>query len=94
MFRRSKVEETELDRAIDKVHAEMTGVPADSEDYAKMVKQLNKLYKLKNTSRSQRVSPDTLALIAGNIAVTLVIVGYEHAHVVTTRARDFWHKIN
>ena len=76
-------EKSGLDEAIDSVLAEMASVNADSDEYAKMVDQLVKLYPLKETEAKRKVSPDTMALIAGNLLGIMLIVGHERAHVVT-----------
>jgi hypothetical protein len=116
---------TGLEEAINGVFSEMAGVNSDSDEYKKMVDQLAKLYKMKETEdnfllkkieaesaemenyskvklaelemdlktkefeKSRRVSPDTLAIVAANIAGILLIIGYERANVVTSKALSF-----
>lgn len=79
-----------IDNAIDDALAQLKTVSLDSDEYAAMMDQITQLYKLKekNTSRD-RVSPDTLAIIVGNLAGIALIIGYEHAHVVTSKALGF-----
>lgn len=86
-------EKSGLDEAIDSVLAEMASVNADSDEYAKMVDQLVKLYPLKETEAKRKVSPDTMALIAGNLLGIMLIVGHERAHVVTSKALNFVTKL-
>jgi hypothetical protein len=86
-------EKSGLEEAIDTVLSEMAGVTTDSDEYAKMVDQLVKLYSLKDTDAKKRVSPDTLAMITGNLLGILVIVGHERAHVVTSKALSFVTKL-
>jgi hypothetical protein len=40
-------------------------------------------------SKPKRVSPDTLAAVAGNLLGIIVIVGYENKHVITSKALSF-----
>lgn len=40
-------------------------------------------------ARRKRVSPETLALIAANLTGILVIVGYERANIIATKAVGF-----
>jgi hypothetical protein len=40
-----------------------------------------------------RVKPDTLALIAGNLAGILIVVGYEHTHIVASKAFSLLNRI-
>jgi hypothetical protein len=78
---------TKLDNVIDKVLDEMNGQSSDSDEFAKMADQLVKLHQLK--PKPKRVSADTLAVVIGNFVVTLIIVGYERTHIMTTRAGNF-----
>lgn len=119
-------EPTKLEEAIDRIMSKMAGIEPDTKEYAAMVDQLTKLYKLKETDvklqlqefdaiskreevtssselkqaeltlkqeetefRKKRVSPETLAIIGGNIAGIVLILGYEHVHVVTSKALGF-----
>lgn len=93
MLKRKPKEKSQLDKAIDKVHAEMSAVHSDSEDYATMRKHLTKLYALKEAEQAQtRVSPDTIALVIGNVLGIGMIVGHERAHVVGSKALALLHK--
>lgn len=74
----------ELKTAIDNVYSEMAGSDSHTEEYAKSVDQLIKLYSLKEAPR--RVSPDTLAVVLGNILGIILIVGHERTHIVTSKA--------
>jgi hypothetical protein len=103
----------------------MAGIEEHTDEYAKMVTQLDKLYKLrqididydlkcielrqKNSDslrdkelkeaeleikvreldKPDKLSKDTLAIIGGNLAGILLVIGYERAHVVTTKALSF-----
>jgi hypothetical protein len=49
--------------------------------------------KLKELNTPKRVSKDTLVLVAGNLLGIVVILGYEKAHVVTSRAMNFVMKL-
>lgn len=42
--------------------------------------------KKKELSRRFKVTPDTLAIVAGNLIGIAVVVGYERAHVLTSKA--------
>lgn len=86
-------EKTGLEKAIDELHVQMNAVLADSDEYSKMADQLVKLYKLREHDAPRRVSPDTLALITGNLVGIAMIVGHERAHVVTSKALGFVMKL-
>lgn len=89
MFARIQREDSALVKEIDNLYSNMSDLDRSSDDYAAMVNQLTKLYKLKEINSRKRVSPDTLAIVAGNLAGILMIVGHEKAHVVTSKALSF-----
>lgn len=86
-------EEIGLKEAIDRLLFAMQGRDCDSEEYATMADQLSKLYKLREFNTSRRVSPDTVAVIAGNIVGILLILNYERLNVVTSKALNFAMKL-
>lgn len=83
------IENVGLEEAIDIVLHEMKNHTSDSNEYARAVDQLTKLYAIKNLNRSKSVSADTLAIVIGNLVGILVIVGHERANVVTSKALNF-----
>jgi len=85
-------DDDQLIAAIDALYAKMSELSPESREYAAVVDQLQKLYSLKDNSKSY-VSPDTLAMVAGNLAGILLIVGHERAHVVTSKAINFLLKL-
>lgn len=87
MFDAKPNEDDKLQDAIDEVYSEMAGSQSDSDEYAKMVDQLSKLYKLRRNP--DRVSLDTLAIVLGNLLGIILIVGHERAHIVTSKAIGF-----
>lgn len=89
MLRKKAPEKSGLDLAIDQILNEMQGYTCDEAEYDAMTDQLKKLYKLKRVDSPEKVSKDTLALIAGNLLVALVIVAYEQKAVITTKATQF-----
>jgi hypothetical protein len=58
-------------------------------EYTKKVDELTKLYKLKEMNSHGKVSADTLAIVAGNLLGIVMILSYERAHVITTKALGF-----
>lgn len=88
-LKRSKKEPSDLEKAIAELYSDLQSYPSDSPEYDRISNQLKKLTKLKTTEVKRRVSPDTLALILGNAAVALIVVGYESKHVVTSKVGSF-----
>ena len=79
---------SELDIVIDELVIELNKTDKGTPEYAAMVDQLVKLSNARQNTRTT-VSPDVLATIAGNLAGILLIVGYEHSHVITSKALSF-----
>lgn len=79
-----------VSNAIDELLVEMHEQDKDSDIYAVMVSQLEKLYGLKEidckVDSVSRVSMDTLTIVSGNVLGILMIVGHERANVVTSKA--------
>lgn len=93
VFKKEK-EPTLLEAAIADAHRRLAEVSPTKEEYAKIADQIVKLTKLQSeiTSKS-RVSADTMALIAANLAGIVLIIGHERLHVITTKAIGFVSKL-
>lgn len=89
MFTFSNNEDQHLQQAIDRLYASMQLVDTGSQEYAKITDQLAKLYALKETNSKGSVSADTLLTVLGNLLGILVIVKYERANVITSKALGF-----
>lgn len=75
-----------VDSLIDTVLHEMHQADVDSEEYAKRMAYLERLYELKTKNRREPISRDTIALAFTNLAGILLIVAYEQRHVMTSKA--------
>ena len=94
MFTKKAIEPTALDLEIETVQGCLALSDPSSERYDKVSTQYVKLLKARaETQPRVRLSPDTIALIAANLAGILIVVGYEHAHVVTSKALGFVGKL-
>lgn len=82
-----------LDMVINALELEMKDLNGDSPEYAKMRKHLSKLYALKKQDASTRISPDTLAVVGGNVLIAVLVIGYEQKNVITTKALSFLSKV-
>lgn len=88
MFEKPQREEG-LEEAITLLLSEMKGFTADSDEYSRMIGHLNLLYKIKDQEKPDRISKDTIAVIAGNLAGIVMILGFERANVITSKALSF-----
>lgn len=84
-----KNEQQDLEKAIDIVMQTLLTHSPDSDEYSKTLSHLERLYALKTVNRKPRVSPDTILLVAGNLAGILAIVAYEQKHVMASKALGF-----
>lgn len=82
-----------LEEAIATLHDEMANYTGDTDEYTKMVDNLSKLYKLRENDSRKSVSPDTIAMILGNLATVAMIVGHERTNVITSKAIAFVGKL-
>ena len=83
-----------LDKAIANVLLKMEGHSPDSDEYAKMVKQLVKLHSLKVAQTPKRISNDTWATISANLVGIVLILNYEHTDALTSTAVNFVQKLH
>lgn len=81
-----RTEEKYLDELIERVVDDMHMFGPESEEYPKLVAHLERLHKMKADKKPSRVSPDTLAIVLGNLVGILIIVMYEEKHVITSKA--------
>lgn len=77
--------EDELDSQIASVFVSMDEWGPDEEFYETLLSHQERLHKMKH-SRARRVSPDTMAVVIGNLVGIAFVASYEHAHVWTTKA--------
>lgn len=89
MFNSPSSKDEGLQKAIDRILAQMDTVSADSEEYSRLADQLSKLYTIRRENAPDRVSMDTLAVVAGNLAGIALIVNFERLNVVTSKAIGF-----
>lgn len=89
MFTRKTQTPSDLQVVIAKLSEDMVNVDAFSPEYAAMADSMVKLQKAREHDNRKRLSPDTLAVVVGNLAGIVMIVGHERAHVVTSKAIQF-----
>ena len=62
---------------------------SDPEKYNTVLAKLERLYKIKRLETSDRVSPDTWALIGANLFGIALILTHEYTNPITTKALNF-----
>lgn len=89
MFNRLKREPNPVDQAIADLVSEMESMNGDTPEYAAMAKNLTELHKAKSQLKDRRISPDTLLIVGGNLVGILLILNFERAGVVASKALSF-----
>jgi hypothetical protein len=95
MFDRFRSAKTTIyDPPIVKVLEAMQTYDQGDAEFATALENLERLTKLKEAEKQKsRVSPDTIAIVAGNLVGILVMVGYEQSHVMTSKALGLLHRV-
>lgn len=78
-----------LDEQIDDVHSQLEAEEVNSEEFEKLMAVLERLYKIKENQKSDRVDAATKATIAGNLLGIVLILHHERVHVISTKALGF-----
>lgn len=91
MFKKTPKEPTDLDLALKRAYQVLEQRIPGTEEYNQVMKHITKLHKLKmnETKSSDPVSKDALLRLAGTLGGILMIVAYEHSHVITSKALGF-----
>lgn len=82
---------TNVEDLIDYVMSEMSNTAPGTDEFGKMADQLTKLTALK--PEKPRVKPETWATIGANLAGIIMVLHYERAHVVASKAIGFVSKL-
>ena len=85
MFSRKEKTTDPLDKAIEDLLYQMSTYDGFTNEFVVMADQLTKLYAIKE-KKKDRVSLDTMVTVGGNLASILLIVNYEQANVLTSKA--------
>lgn len=90
-------EKSGLEEAIDELLNEMKTFCGDDEEYAKMVTQLDVLYKLKEVDHKinskWHVDGNTLVIASVNLIGILAVVKYEQTSVITSKVLNLIPKL-
>lgn len=90
-FRASKTK-TELQVARTTAMQELENHTPGSESYKDIMTQIGTLTELINSEKSEKLSPNTLAVILGNLGVASLVLWYERDNVMTTKLFPFLSK--
>jgi hypothetical protein len=89
-FRNPNNNQNGLEEVIDRALFEMQDFDSGSEEFARIVDQLDKLFKMKAYGKNESsLNMNSLLAVIGNVVGIFSILGYEKAHVVTSKAISF-----
>lgn len=83
------VEMTHLEKTTDDLLSQMESFTGDDDEYAKMVEQYVKLNSCKPEKALPLIRADTIVAVIGNLLGILLILGFEHTNVITSKAMSF-----
>jgi hypothetical protein len=86
MFTKTPKEKSDLEVTIIALFNRLKTMDAETEEYAAIVDQIVKLYKLKSEDAPNRVDANTWAAIGANLIGILLVLKHEQAFVVTSKA--------
>lgn len=86
MFKKTQPVNVNLEDAITDCYKVLKTQLPDSKEHAATVRQIVELEKHRDSNKSKGISPDTILLVAANILGILLVLNYERAGVVTSKA--------
>lgn len=91
LIKKKPVEKTALEVTIETLLLEMSLTESTSDEFGKLLDRLEKLHKMKAVEKDSRnrVSPDAILTVGANLAGIILILGFERAHIVTSKALSF-----
>lgn len=78
--------ESEYDKQVRRLLLELETADPGSDGYARLMEQLTKLQKMRAEDRPERLSPNTAAIVATNIAGIVMVIRHEQFNLIVTKA--------
>lgn len=78
-----------FDKPINRLLDELATKQPGTDDFNKLLEELQQLTSLQEKERNKRVKSDTVWIVMGNLVGILVIVAYEQKHVMASRGMNF-----
>lgn len=90
-FKKKSHGQTQLEKEEARLLELLESMDPMDEDYNPLLEQIEKLNKLKLADKASKktISPDALVAVAGSLGTVVVILAFEHAHVITSKALSF-----
>ena len=84
-----KKEKTMLEKEIEVVLLDMKDMYVDSDEYEVALNHLSILHEINSKEKKWNVSPDTMAVVAGNLLGIVLILKHEELNIITSKAMSF-----
>ena len=94
IFTKKKNEKTNLEKEIDRLSETLSYTDMDTDEYDDIVSKIERLTSIKEKLEKakvneDKVSKDTLVVVAGNLLGIALILGYEKLNIITSKALNF-----
>jgi len=96
IIKQKKTQTNTLEQSIKSVSDAMLNFTPDSKEYTEMAKNLKTLCEAQKAlceaqskENDHKIKLDTVITVAGSLLGIVIIVGYEHLHVVVSKALGF-----
>jgi len=83
---------TELEVVRTKAIADLQKHTADSDEYKKIAKHIASLSEQIKAESREKLSPNTIAVVLGNIGIASLVLWYERDNVMNTKMFSFFGK--
>jgi len=80
---------TNLEKEIDAAVIKMSAFAPGSKEYSTIADNVETLCKAQSNEKIRSISPDTFAVVAGNLLGIALILGFEQGHVIASKALGF-----
>lgn len=78
--------QSQIQEVIDKVLSEMEYEDPGTDKYRELTEQLGKLYEIKSKTKDRLFSPDTILIVGANLLGLILVLTYERANIITSKA--------
>lgn len=90
----NKDDNPNLNSIIDQLTVHMSTLPLDDPDYVRCLSALERLHEINDKkSKARGLDPNAVLAASTNVLGILIIVAYEHKHIVTSKALGFIQKV-
>lgn len=83
------VPKTELQVVRTLAIAQLDGHKPDSDEYKKIMKHIAELSKLIDAEKPEKLSPNTIAVVLGNLGIAGLVLWHERDNVLNTKLFSF-----